>query len=144
MRPMTDEMLMIRPVRALSIARLNALVTRNAPFKFVFSTVSQSASAMRISKPSRVTPALLTRMSTLPHSARIFSAAALTAAASGHVHRVRPRFATERADFVGNLLGIFLRARNDGDIRAFAGEFQRDGAADPATSTGDDGNLIGE
>src|ERR1019366_294940 len=75
MRPMTEVMLMMRPVRALIIARLNAFVTRNAPFKFVSSTVSQSASLMRMSRPSRVTPALLTRMSTLPASVRIFSAA---------------------------------------------------------------------
>ena len=61
-----------------------------------------------------------------------------------NIHRVRPRLAAQRADFRRDLLGIFLRARNDDDIRAFIGEFQRDGAADSAARAGDNGDLIGE
>ena len=73
---------MMRPERCLTNARVKAFVNKNAPLRFVSSTASQSASLMRISNPSRVTPALLTRMSTRPVSPRIFSAAAATAAAS--------------------------------------------------------------
>jgi hypothetical protein len=47
-------------------------------------------------------------------------------------------------DFRRDPLGIFLRARNDDNIRAFRGEFQRDGAPDAATRAGDNGDLIGK
>ena len=55
---------------------------------------------------------------------------------------MRPGFAAQRADFRRHLLGIFLRARNAGDVRAFGGKFQRDGAADAPARAGDDGDLI--
>jgi len=57
---------------------------------------------------------------------------------------VCPGFAAQRADFRRDLLRIFLRAGDDDDIRAFIGEFQRNGATDPAARTGDNGDLIGE
>ena len=42
-----EEILTMRPLRCLSIARLIAFVNRNAPLRFVSSTVSQSASEIR-------------------------------------------------------------------------------------------------
>ena len=113
---------------------------RNAPFRLVFSTVSQSSSLIRISKPSRVTPALLTRISTR-RSARIFSAAAFTACGVGDIHGVGPGLAAKRADFGGDFLRVLRRARDANDVRALGGEFQRDGAADAPAGAGDDGDL---
>ena len=63
MRPITEERLMIRPERWRSIVRWKACMSRNAPRRFVFITSSQSCAVMRIERPSRVTPALFTRMS---------------------------------------------------------------------------------
>ena len=106
---MTDEMLMIRPERCLTKLRAKALVNKNAPFKLVSSTVSQSCSLMRISSPSRVTPALFTRMSTFPASAKNFLARRAHGGGIRHVHRAGPGLAAERADFAGDLLRV-LRA----------------------------------
>ncbi len=62
--PTTDEIFIIRPLRCFIICLVTALVPLNAPFKFVLITTSQSSSDMRIIKPSFVTPALLTSIST--------------------------------------------------------------------------------
>ena len=100
---MMEETLMIRPDRCLSKARANARVNRNAPFKFVSRTVSQSASLRRMTNPSRVIPALFTRMSTRPVSARILppvSATALeSATSSACAHALRPSARTSPATF---------------------------------------------
>ena len=61
-----------------------------------------------------------------------------------NVHGESPRLATERADFCGDLLGIFHRAGHDDNIRAFSGEFQGDGTTDSTSCAGDDCDLIGE
>ena len=53
-----------------------------APFRLVSSTVSQSDSFMVSIRPSRVTPALFTRMSTRPNRARTSFTMASQAAAS--------------------------------------------------------------
>src|SRR5690348_4391668 len=71
--PTTLVMLMIRPQRRLIIPRAACLVTRKAPFRLVFRTVSQSSSPIRNNKLSRVVPALLTTTSMRPKS---FSTAA--------------------------------------------------------------------
>ncbi len=55
---------------------------KNAPLRFVSSTVSQSPSDIRRLKPSRVTPALLTRMSTRSKSVWIVLATAAMPAGS--------------------------------------------------------------
>jgi len=73
---------MMRPLRCLMNGRVSALVKLNAPLRLVLITVSHSSSLMRMSRLSRVTPALFTRMSTRPASSRIFPAAASTAAVS--------------------------------------------------------------
>ena len=74
-------MLMIRPDLARSIGRVTALSVQKAPNRFVSSTSRQSSGFMRMIRSSRVMPALLTRMSTLPKA----SSAALisSSAASG-------------------------------------------------------------
>jgi len=100
---MIEATFIIRPERCLTNERVKPLVNRNAPLRLVLMTESQSASLMRIRRPSRVTPALLMRMSTLPQSARIFSAAALTAAASdtstAMAQALRPSARTSPATF---------------------------------------------
>src|SRR5438128_1538057 len=58
----------MRPYFCLSIGRSAALLARKAAFRLVCSTTSQSASLIRITKVSRVSPALLTRMSSRPNS----------------------------------------------------------------------------
>ncbi len=73
-------MLIIRPRRRLIIARRIDWVKLNAPRKFVLITVSQSSIDIRMASPSRVTPALFTRMSILVKSLRICSPAFWTAA----------------------------------------------------------------
>src|SRR3569832_135967 len=57
---------------------MQALVKLKAPFKFTFSTRSQSASDILIMRLSRVIPALLTNISILPH----FSTTAFTTAST--------------------------------------------------------------
>jgi hypothetical protein len=81
--PDTLVMLMIRPPLARSIGRVTALSVKKAPNRFVSSTSRHASVVMRMIRSSRVMPALLTRMSTLPNSA----SAALTSssAASGWV-----------------------------------------------------------
>ena len=82
MRPAALDMLMIRPARALSIGRAIARVIQNGPDRFVSITASHSSPSIRISRLSRVMPALLTRMSTDPRP----SSAAFTIAS----HASRP------------------------------------------------------
>ena len=122
---------------------MKALVNRNVPLRLMSSTASQSASLMRMSRPSRVMPALLTRMSTLPAAARICSAAASTLAASATLaakaQALRPSawtFCTVSAQ------NSSLQIHAD-DVRAGGGEFQGDGLADAAAGAGHDGDLIG-
>ena len=94
---------MTQPERRLMNARANALVNKNAPFKFVSRTVSQSCSLIRTNKPSRVMPVLLTRMSTRPVSAKIFSPASATALDSATstacAQALRPKARTSLATF---------------------------------------------
>jgi len=53
-----------------------------------------------------------------------------------------PAFTSRGAHFVGDFFGIFSGARNTDDISAFSGKFQRDGAADSATGSSDNGDLV--
>ena len=76
---MTDAMLMMRGSSAFISGRMKAFTVLKAPLRFVSSTVSQSSSFIRISKPSRVTPALLIKMFTWPSSSPIFFASSCTA-----------------------------------------------------------------
>ena len=59
-------MLMIRPKRRFSMPFSAARDRRKAAVRLIARTVSQSASFMRMKRASRVTPALLTRMSIGP------------------------------------------------------------------------------
>src|SRR5258705_9212960 len=74
-------MLMTRPQRRLIMPRAAYLVIRNAPFRFVSITESESALVMRNKRLSLVNPALLTRTSILPKSVSTASASASTWAA---------------------------------------------------------------
>src|SRR3989454_333413 len=68
MAPAVDAMLITRPplfCRIMSFVA--ARVMRNAPRRLTSMTRSQSSSFMRTRRPSRMTPALLTRMSTRPN-----------------------------------------------------------------------------
>ena len=77
--PLTELILMIRPLRCLTIGRCTARIKLKAPFRLVSITTSQSSLLMRMLSPSRVTPALLTRISTFPKSRKITSANSCTA-----------------------------------------------------------------
>ena len=61
-------MLMIRPRRLFIIGRAAARVNRNVPRRLMLITASHCSSFMRTMTLSRVMPALLTRMSSVPHS----------------------------------------------------------------------------
>ena len=122
---------------------MKALVKRNVPLRLMSSTASQSASLMRMSKPSLVMPALLTRMSTLPVAARICSAAASTLAASETLARKAPRLAAQRLGLLHRLRAELQLQIHAGDIRAGSGELQGDGLADAAAGAGHYRYLIG-
>jgi len=62
------------------IERCTACTKLNAPFRFVFSTTSQSSEVMRMLSMSRVMPALFTRISTRPKSLKICSPILCTSA----------------------------------------------------------------
>ena len=85
-------MLTIRPARALSIGRVTALVIQNAPERFVSMTSSQASSVIRMMRSSRVTPALLTRMSSRPNA----SSTALTTPSAVADARASPWIARAR------------------------------------------------
>src|SRR5213078_3190799 len=68
MAPGVDPMLITRPpLFCRIISFVAARVRRNAPRRLTSMTWSQSSSFMRTRRPSRMTPALLTRMSTRPN-----------------------------------------------------------------------------
>ena len=62
-------MFMIEPLRAFNIGLITAFVKLKTDFKFTRMTSSHCSSLMRMSKVSRVIPALFTKMSTVPNSA---------------------------------------------------------------------------
>ena len=80
----------------LSMGRSSAWVSRNAPVRLVLSTSSQSGRFMRSTSPSRVMPALLTRISTLPKSLEDGLGAGLDGVFAGHVQRKDRRLAARR------------------------------------------------
>ena len=66
--------------------RDTAFMHRNVPFRLVSITASKSASFIIIRRPSRVTPALFTRMSIRPNSLTAASIRAFTWASSATLH----------------------------------------------------------
>ena len=90
---------------------MTAWVKLKAPFRFVSMTVSQSSIDIRMLSPSRVTPALFTRMSTRPKSSRIFALVCWTGGVIGNVDRVGLRgVGAAGVDLVGGALrGLSLR-----------------------------------
>ena len=80
--PTTDAMLTIEPERAFIMTLAAARVIEKTPVRFVAMTASQSSSVMRTIRPSRVMPALLTRMSSAPYWATTLSTSAVHAAGS--------------------------------------------------------------
>jgi len=94
-------------------------------------TVSQSSIDIRIARPSRVTPALFTRMSILPKSSRI--CAPTSAPRRDRQHRPR-MFRCVRArlvQFIGCALGVFFAATDTRDPRAFTRETDSDCMPNP-------------
>src|SRR5690606_10190068 len=75
-------MLTMRPLRAFIIPRMTALQVRNTLLRLVSRMSFHSSSFIRISRLSRVMPALLTRMEIAPNSLPMASTSASTAAAS--------------------------------------------------------------
>ena len=85
------------------MAGSSAFVNKNVPLRFTSNTKSQSASLIRTSSPSRVIPALLTRISTLPKSARIWRLTLFTCSPSAvltaYGSALTPSWATSVATF---------------------------------------------
>ncbi|MNT61421.1 hypothetical protein D3C72_1990660 [compost metagenome] len=73
---------MMRPLRAFIMPRMTALLVRNTLVRLVSMIDAQSSSFMRISRLSRVMPALLTRIEIGPNSLAMPSSTASSAAAS--------------------------------------------------------------
>ena len=67
---------MMRPARAFIMPRMTPRDKRNTPRKLVAMTASKSSSFMRMLKPSRVMPALLTKIAIAPSSFSIFASTA--------------------------------------------------------------------
>ena len=84
---------MMRPWRALSMLRLTARVQRKTPVRFRSSTWRQSCVFIRISKPSRVMPALLTSTSSrASRASTVFTIASVcsSSATSARTLQARP------------------------------------------------------
>ena len=89
----TDDTLMMRPQRALSIGRATARHTLQVPRRLVATTSSKSSGFMRRISWSRVMPALLTAIPIGPRDWLTFATAASTAspsATSQHSATARP------------------------------------------------------
>ncbi len=86
-------------------------------------TVSQSSIDIRMLRPSRVTPALFTRMSIRPKSSRILALDLLHGGLVGDIDRVGPGgIGVGGVDFVRGPLGVCLAAADGSDARAFVSE----------------------
>ena len=146
MRPAAEDMLMMRPRLALSIGRAMARVIQNGPDRFVSITASHSSPSMRISRLSRVIPALLTRMSTDPSAVeRGLHDRLGRLAAGGGVALDRERPTPEAGDLGGDLLGgVGVAAVVDRDVGALPREGERDRAAQAAAAAGDERGLAGQ
>ena len=139
-------MLMIRPLRAFTIGRAMARVIQNGPDRFVAITASHSSALMRMSRLSRVIPALFTRMSMLPNSSR----AAFTI--SSHASRPAPvspctttaRRPSPRISTRGRLGGVGVPAVVDRHVGTLSGEREGDRAAEAAAAAGDERHLPGQ
>ena len=67
--PTTELILIMDPFFALSIGFCTAFTKLNTAFKFAVITSSHCVSLILINNPSRVIPALFTKMSIVPNSA---------------------------------------------------------------------------
>jgi len=93
-------------------------------------------------RSSRVIPALLTRMSTLPNASSAALTSASAASVLAHIALDRKRLSPERLDRrCGLLCGRLVAAVAEGDVGALDREPEDDRPADPARTTGDDGAL---
>ena len=129
---------------ASACVRWKAFTMLNAPFRFVSSTTSQSSSLMRSDSPSRVRPALFTRMSTRAEVRQHL----LAQLRRPPLRAPRPPRSPWRAP--GNFAlissagfgGIRLRAAHHRHSRPRAAKAQRDGLADAAARSGDHRSLV--
>ena len=71
--PTTEVMLTIHPSFARRKRPVQWRIMLKAPFRLVFSTASKSSSFIIARRPSRVMPALFTRIWTVPNSLRIWA-----------------------------------------------------------------------
>ena len=116
-----------------------------APFKFVSMTVSQSSIDMRMLSPSRVTPALLIRISTRPKSSKMRALVCCTAAVVSDIDRIGFRgVGMAGVDLIGGPLCIRLAATDGGDPGSFVSQTHRDGMTDPPPRSCHDCDLIFE
>src|SRR5450755_574795 len=117
-------MLMMRPQRCFIMPCITCCTARNAPVKLVESTASQSSFFMRSARPSLVTAALFTRISTGPASAK----AALMDSCEdrSNVTHVDPGIAAEAASsFTASRAARITRAPVDASAWAQASPIPR-------------------
>ena len=134
-------MLMMRPRRAFIMPRSTALLRRNTEPRFVAMTASQSSGFMRSSSVSRVMPALLTRMR--------HRALRSPRCRRSRLRRRRRRHVEDDAapampaDFSASSMAATPALPVAVPIDGGSGraERERDGAADAARGTGDEGDL---
>src|SRR5215471_12314292 len=129
-------MLMIVPRRCRIIAGSTARQDTITARRLTARSASQSLGFVPTTGPNEATPAAVTRMSTWPSSATVWSIMASTA----------PSWVTSvgMASAVPPLSRILAGARRQHHAGRLARQRQRDGVADPAPGAGDDRDLTGE
>ncbi len=139
---MTDEMLMIRPERCLRKPRVSAWVKRKAPFKIGVQYGVPIRLAHAHEQPIAGHAGVVDQNIDLAGVLQNLLGGGGNRGGIRHIHGVGPSLPAQGANFRGDFFGIFGRARNAGDVRAFGGKFQGDGAANAASGAGDNGGLI--
>ena len=143
--PAIDAMLMMRPHCRFSMSRPAACANRNAPVRLTSTTFCHFSSGMSSGSAAQVTPALLTRMSTLPKAA-IVRCRRPPAPPSGLRH-VAPSPSTRKprlAQLGDASASATARAARTASATRRLRPALRPSPAESARSAGDDGDAAGE
>ena len=133
---------MMLPALARIMGLVAALVRLNTDFRFTASTWSHCCSLMRMSRPSWVMPALLTRISSLPKLGHYVFNQLFGVGVYGGVGAEAFYFGAVGGQLLFELLA-FLHAGEvgEGDMGAELGEMRRNGAANSFGSARDEGDF---
>ena len=130
---------MMRPWRRFIMPFTAARERRKADSRLTVSTVLQSSSFMRMNRPSRVTPALLTRMSSGPAAA---SASGTSFSTARRVGEVAGDDEGALAQFGGQRVERLAAGARQHDLRALLVQRAGDGGAEAAGRAGDESDAI--